>query len=311
MAGSWARSIGRRPTRRSIASSSTPTANVKNGDWGTMPTRQKAYAADIIAAARREGTPSPDSTVRDLCFQFLDQSKANNSHKTYLGYCTYLKSFCESLPPSLRVREMLKAHLENWLTKTYPAKGNPNTRRAAVVAVKRVFNWSVKQMGWFDRSPLDGYPTPAGVPRETLLAPEQWATVLGRAMPDDPFHDFLRVMICTGCRPQEVRIMAARHINWKRQTAFFERGEVPGKKSRARTVRLPSDVVAILRKWASKNPQGPVLRNEDGNPWSSTAVVSRFRRLQKKVPDFRPIAYLSRHSFTTLLCEAGDADVAK
>ena len=92
---------------------------------GDDANQAEGLRAEIIAAIRREGTPSPDSTVRDLCFQFLDQSKANNSHKTYLGYCTYLKSFCESLPPSLRVREMLKAHLENWLTKPIPRRATP------------------------------------------------------------------------------------------------------------------------------------------------------------------------------------------
>ena len=48
--------------------------------------------AEIIAAIRREGVPSLDSLVRDLVFQFLDYSKANNSHKTYLGYKTYWRA---------------------------------------------------------------------------------------------------------------------------------------------------------------------------------------------------------------------------
>lgn len=34
--------------------------------------------ADVIASARREGTPSADYRVKDLCFRFLDHSKANN-----------------------------------------------------------------------------------------------------------------------------------------------------------------------------------------------------------------------------------------
>jgi len=278
---------------------------------GTDASMADDLRTEIISSIIRDGAPSLDMGVRELCKLFLEHSKANQSTKTYLGYRGLLLSFTNTLSPNLRVRDLLKAHVENWLTRIYPAKTtNPNTRRGAVVAVKRVFNWAVKQMGWIDRSPLEGYPTPRAVPRKTLLTPEQWAVVLSHYRPEDPFHDFLRVMVCTGCRPQEVRIIAARHIDWKRQVARLAEGEVPGKKL-ARVVRLPSDVVAILQKWAAKYPDGPMLRNADGNPWTANAVTSRFRRLQKKVTGFRPFAYLARHSFITLLSQTGDASVGE
>ena len=247
--------------------------------------------AEIIAAIRREGVPSLDSLVRDLVFQFLDYSKANNSHKTYLGYKTYLESFCKSLQPaSLRVRDLLPAQVDMWLTKRYPAKTtNTNTRHDAVVAVKRVFNWAMKQLGCIERNPVAGYPTPPNMPRKTLLFPEQWAKVLSFYPPEDPFHDFLRVMICTGARPQEVRVMEARHINWQRQAAYFTTGEIPGKASRPRTLRLPSDVVAILRKWALEVPGRPraaETRTETPGrptPWSRGSAACK-RRSKASAP---------------------------
>jgi integrase len=263
--------------------------------------------AEIIAGIRREGVPTKHSTAHQIFNEFLDRSEANNSPKTYKGYRTYLRSLDKTLPKNLRIADFSVAHMDRWMTKCYPAKGNPNTRRAAVAAVKICFNWATNILGVLDKNPLAKYPTPAAAPREVYLQPQQWAVVLDHYPPEDPFHDYLRVLICTGSRPQEVRIMAARHIDWKRQTASFAKGEVPGKKSVARVIRLPTDVLAILRKRALRYPQGPLLRNEDDKPWSSNAVRCRFTRLQKKIPDFHPFAYLARHSFLTLVAEQGKA----
>ena len=259
--------------------------------------------ANLITAIKREGRPSADYGVRDLCFLFLDYVKANNAKKTYTGYLSYLKSFCATIPATLKVRDLKLAHIQNWLTRKYPATGNTNTRRGAVVCLKRVFNWAVNDMEFFDRNPLTKMKSPPAAARATFLSKDQWATVLSHYKTDDPFYDFLKVMLRTGCRPQEARIMGTRQIDWKAKKAVFADGEVPGKKG-VREILLTDEAVAILRKWTLKYPDGPAMRNEDGNPWTSTALNSRFVRLRKKLP-FRAHCYLARHSVATDMLLAG------
>ena len=83
----------------------------------------------------------------------------------------------------------------------------------------------------------------------------------------------------------------------------FRDGEVPGKKG-DRQILLDDEAVVILRKWALKYPEGPVLRNTRGRRWSTTAVISRFRRLRKDLK-FKVSSYVARHSFATDLLQIG------
>jgi integrase len=268
--------------------------------------KAEAIRAEIITKLRKAGTVSADYGVRDLCFLFLDHAKANNSLKTYKCYRSFIASFCSTIPAALRVRELKLHHVQNWLKRFYPATGNTNTRHNAVATLKRVFNWAVNDMEYLDHSPLVRMKKPPKVPRGTCLSKAQWAEVLARYLPDDPFYDFLYILIHTGCRPQEARILEARHIDWQTGVAQFKDGEVPGKKG-DRQLRLTRDAAAVLQRWALKYPKGPVLRNTDGRPWTPTAISSRFQRLKsgpRKLP-FKVHAYVARHSAAVELLEAG------
>jgi len=256
----------------------------------------------IIASLEEQGTPSRDYPVRALCNLFLEHVAANNSPKTYKCYRSFLRSFASSIPATLRVRDFKHHHLENWLTRRYPASGNTTTRHDAVAAIKRIFGWAI-EMQYLETSPLARFKSPAAKPRDACLSKDQWAQVLSYYDPADPFHDFLQFSLQTGCRPQEARVVEARHVDWKAKKIHFADGEVPGKKG-SRDILLTDAAFAILQRCALKCPSGPLLRNEDGGPWTTTALVSRFRRLRKKVA-IPAHCYLTRHTTATELLEAG------
>ena len=184
---------------------------------------------DLAKDIKRQGTPSSDYDVKDLCNLFLDYSEANNAPRTYRWYKDFLKSFTGTIPATLKVRDLKLHHVQNWLTRKYPVSGNANTRRGAIVAVKRVFIWATEEMEYLDRDPLAKLKRPAAVTRPTCLSKEQWATVVSHYKADDPFHDFSRLMLLTGCRPQEVRVMEARQIDLEERLVRFADGEIPGK----------------------------------------------------------------------------------
>ena len=267
--------------------------------------------AAVISAIRDEGAPSPEYKVRNLCYLFLDWLKANRADKTYVWYFRYLNSFANSIPLTLTIKELKRSHVENWLTRVFPAKPTnkkgerkkgQNTRRGAVVAVKRVFSWAI-EMEYIAASPLTGLKAPAAVPRKDFLTREQWQVVLGHYETDDPFREFLEFSLYTGCRPQETRIITALHADFPGKKVRLLDGEIPGKEGN-REIPLIDEAIVILRKAALKHPDGPVFRNEDGNPWTPTALNSRFTRLRKKIP-FRAFSYLTRHSAATNMLENG------
>jgi integrase len=264
------------------------------------PDRDKSETlyCDLVTDLKRKGVPDKDWLVQDLVDEFLDHVKVNNAPLTYRWYRDFLKSFCLTLPPKLKVRDIKFHHVHAWLDKSYPATRSTNTRHDAVSCVKRVFNWASKDMGYLTASPLAAFKKPPKTPRQTFVTAEQWQTVLD-GLREDAFKDFLRFLLLTGCRPQEARIITKGDIRGK--TVFLE--SVPGKKG-SRTILLTDSAKAILDKWAKVYPDGPVLRNNRGRAWKHDALNCRFQRIKKKT-NLPVCCYLARHSAAVQLLEAG------
>ncbi len=115
---------------------------------------------------------------------------------------------------------------------------------------------------------------------------------------DADFRDFLLVLRHTGCRPQE-----ARHCDFKAAKIKFAKGDVPGKPWE-REIPLNDTALGILQRRALKYPEGELLRNTEGGPWTKSSLNDRFQRLKGKLP-FRVSCYVARHSFATDLLDAG------
>ena len=270
---------------------------------GTTADEAEETRAALITSARAEGSPATEFTVRQICNAFLAHAEANTATLTFKNYRQFVRSFAATVPPSLKVKELRLHHVQTWMTKHYPATGNTNTRYAAVACIKRVFNWATDEMEFFQRNPLAKLKRPPRKPRSGCPTRAQWAEALDHFESDDPFREFVEIMLATGCRPQEVRVMEARHIDWQRGKAHFEDGEVPGK-SGARDILLPDEALAILRKNALKHPEGPVMRSRWDRPWTRNSLCDRFRVLNKKL-NFHLHAYLARHSVATDMLDAG------
>jgi integrase len=257
----------------------------------------------IVSGVEVKQPPWRDMPVRKLLDAFLTWDEANSSKKTYKWHRGFLRSFSTSVSPKLTVNELKLSHVEKWLTKHYPRTANPNTRRAAVVCVKRAFNWAVKQMEYLDRSPLGKLARPPQRHRGTCLSHDQWSKVLAEVGEGDPFYDFLMVLLETGTRPQQARIIEGRHVNFDALVVHFEDGEVPGKRG-SQDFPLTERAATLLRRLALKQSTGPLLRNCDGNPWTPSAINSRCQRLKGKLP-FRAFCYAARHTYAMDLIEAG------
>ena len=118
---------------------------------------------DIRKEVEMHGTPALEGSLDALIQQFLAYTKANRSAGTFVNYRNYLSSFLHYIGRSLTVRQLRVHHVEGWLTKCYPASGNPNTRNGAISVLKRVLNWA-RAMQFFDYDPLRSLPTGAAAP---------------------------------------------------------------------------------------------------------------------------------------------------
>ena len=101
----------------------------------------------------------------------------------------------------------------------------------------------------------------------------------------------------TGCRPQEIRRVEARHFDRAGRCWVFPRLESKGKRE-PRIVHLSDNAFDLCQRLALKYPEGPLFRNGKGKPWKTETLDYRFHRLSQKL-GFRVTPYCVRHTFAT------------
>jgi integrase len=193
-------------------------------------------------------------------------------------------------------------HVTRWLD-SHPAwKG---TRWGAVTAVKRAFNWSADE-GLIAANPVKKVKKPPMRTRERFVTPEERRKILANYPEGDPFRDFLFALEETGCRPGEVGMVTAEHVNFDLGVWVLDDHKTESKTQEARVIVLTPAMVELTRRLVRLRPSGPLFLNEDGRPWNRNAIRCRFRRVREKLKlggDL--VAYLYRHAVATDLLESG------
>lgn len=276
----------------------------QNGNWYVeIEGRQIRLGTDESEAWRKfhsltDGEQLSDFTPAvQVMDAFLESVKEDKSQRTFEWYQRFLVRFRKHIGDRLTVRDLRPYHVTRWIQRK---KWSPTTRNMAVRAVKRAFSWAAKE-GYIVRSPITAASAPAADRRETIITPNEWQRIIG-AVPDQEFRDMLTVLRETGCRPQEVRAVEARHVRDGRWV--FGRAESKGKKDQ-RIVYLSDATNEITQRLASKYPEGPIFRNRRGRVWTHNAVVLRFKRLRENLNLDKITAYTIRHTFATEALERG------
>jgi integrase len=238
-------------------------------------------------------------TVVALIDRFLEHSKRRNSPDTYEWYKGYLDSFKAWVSSRQRVTSLDPDTVTQWVEARFSTCSD-SSRANAIRCVVRVMNWAVKTRK-IKSSPLVGIerPTPEG--REVVIDFEQFIELLTHVK-DKQFQDVLTFLWLTGCRPQEFRVIEARHVSGR--TITLDRRQSKGKRYR-RKIWLNAQSHEIVERLSKQNPVGPIFRNKRGSPWKRNQLASRFYRLRKKMNIDGLCAYTLRHSYATRMLKAG------
>jgi integrase len=267
------------------------------------PDRDEAFRLyhDLMARPPQPAATAvqgPSAPVIALLDAFLEWTKRNQAPRTYRWHRENIEPFARAIPPGLTVAELKPYHV----TRVMDAKDwADNTKNGFARSIQRAMKWAEKQ-GLIERTPIPHVEKPGRQRREDYITPEEFEAVLGW-FPDERFRDVLVTCWETGCRPQELRAVEARHVDMANRRWVFRVKESKGK-TQSRIIYLTDRAFEITRRLCEAHPAGKLFRNADGEPWTKYAINCRFHRKAKRFGK-KYCLYTLRHSFATRMLLAG------
>jgi integrase len=252
-------------------------------------------------------------TVAEIAQEFLDDSKANNDPRTYDFYRYFVVRFVTRFGAALAAT-FPPLSFQKWLNEHEGWKGS---RRNAIVAIRRLFNWAVKRK-LIPENPILCVEKPPKRSRNRIMSPSERDSVY-LAIRDEQFRAFVFAMLETGCRPSEVANVTARHVSQDLTMWILEEHKTD-RTGQARIVYLTPAMQELTRRLVALYPSGPLFRSTrkfDGTrkPWTRNGIRCRFKRLRQKfktdrsklpderrheIPDLTGLtAYVLRHTYAT------------
>ncbi len=255
-------------------------------------------------ATLQKGQPQAGDSVAVVLDDFIGWNLENRSELTVKGYQKYCQdfinfSYSEVKLGELDVNVLTSAHVTAWLASK--STWQSTTKRNAITALIRAFNWAVKNRG-LGRNPISGMEKPqANSPRE-IITPEEFENLIKHTSPR--LTDLLIVSYDCGARPNEIKDLEKRHIDLEKSRAVIHADEAKGRK-KTRVVYFPTErSLEIIQRLCENRPEGTLFVNERGNKWTSDAVKNAFARLEPKVGK-RFTHYSFRRGFITRKIIAG------
>lgn len=254
-----------------------------------------AFAAFQRLLEQAKSTPaSRPEPIALLVSEYLDSISHRIAPKTRVDYGIHLKRLVARFPSSA-AGQLDPSTLEKSADPAWSDSHKSN------------YLWTVQAfLRWCGRKDLR-LQRPAKESRgaDSVISPEVHARVLRETTGD--FHQLIRFLWATGCRPMEGAGLTFEAIDWAGGTATLTRHKTK-RKGKSRVLYFGADALAILNEQSGRhNNTGHVFRGAGDRPLSRQALVTRFIRVSDKVGK-AVRAYDYRHTYVTRSLEKGVPD---
>lgn len=246
--------------------------------------------------------------ARFLSFAEDQVNSSDLSQDTFQNYHRYCSEFARTITLTLAAQDLRPYHVTEWMANRSRKLGDSG-RFTAIAAVKRAFSWAAQQ-GLIESSPIGSVQKPTVPKREVVISQEQASLMLDQCR--GGVRDAAFLMIETGLRPKEIRILRANHVSIESRTINIPWAEhKTGRRTRrARRVHLTEPAVAVLSRLITQNHEGPLIRNTQGRPFTKDLLARSVRRAAKRagIPE-TVTPYVARHTFATRSLISGNDSI--
>ncbi len=287
---------------------------------------ERNILAGKLPFARQETTQivasdgSRDMRIEELVVRHLEWVKANRAAGTFGNRKLFANQFLEFIREympqgSCMVSQVTRPTLSDfhvWARKRHGR--NANAGNEALVSVKAMFNWAVKEEVC-DHN-IRAFPPITRLPPETRTFSDDELRRLLAILPDD-FRDVVEFGVLTGLRPKELR-----ELKWQNVMDAGERKVIriehhktssTARIHKPRSVPLNKRAEEIVSRQKILHPHSEsVFINTNGLPYTKSALFHRLQRWCKK-EKIHGMPYSLRHTFGTMQaqCKTNQAVISQ
>jgi integrase len=253
----------------------------------------------------------PNPPFRHIADRWLDHVKQSFTPDRFRLCYARLKEFRDFIGRGTRIRELRPSHVESWLA-AKPKTAKPGTQRLYKAMILAPLNWAAKARekgggGLIPRNPLKGQlKLPEGESRggEALWTDKIYKQVLQHANP--AFGNVVQILRWTGCRPNLVCKVTAKHYNAVTKTWDVADLYRANSRKAIKRVWLPPQARELVLKLNGEHPEGPIFLNAFGKPWNPDAFQIYLYNMMHKFLETKDLkwppglcVYGLRHTFAT------------
>ncbi len=272
--------------------------------------------ADFYATSEekhREQPAADEVTLAQLSEQFLTWNRANKAHNTWRSYRDGLRYVLERYP-DIAISRVTPSDIET-IKKDMVSQGfRSRTINKMVAALKRLYNWAVKQKLAEDNPVRDMEHVSDHVnapqhPRKKHLMLQKARESVMLCHDSPPLGDICEFTLMTGMRIGEVVRITWEDVDLEERFLRLELHKTSRYNARPRTIPLCRRAVEILEKQnmrlsklRKKTGCKTVFMNDRGQPFKVFALQNRLKRLRKKHPQLIGFSFHKlRHTCATYL----------
>ncbi len=266
----------------------------------------------LMRQAEKGTSADPNVTFGDVADAYLAFAHKAHCADRYRHCKERLQEFKDHVGDAARAKDIRARHVEAWLKGKALAGGSERLYKGILLAC---LNWAARpksQKGgeMIPENPLRGQlhlPPTGSRGKEAVWGQETFDQVLAVSSP--AFVDLVRLLAWTGARPSTATRIEARHYN-KAQSRWdcedLYRGRPTATKYVTHVRLLNPESRELVERLNKEHPDGPILRNSFGNPWTPNSPQIYLTNLKVKFKHSKDLdwpaglcVYGLRHTFAT------------